>query len=311
MLDFIFFIISLLAVIKSADYAIRYSSFLAEGLKFSKYVIGFLLVAFISIIPEAFISISAAVQGVPAFGLGTLFGSNVADLTLVFAVVVFIASDHIKIESKIITNSLPYILIMFMPILFGLNGHYSRIEGLALVLIGISFYYLVLRREEKISIFDRTSFSWKHLLFLLISMFVLLLASNMTVKFGVALAGTFHINPVLVAMLFVGLGTTLPELFFSIRAVRNNHDSLAMGDILGTVVTDATILVGIVALINPFTFNQRIVYVTGMFMLVAAILLLFFMRTGKILTKKEGLFLLFYYLIFVLIEFMINSYFSP
>jgi cation:H+ antiporter len=111
-------------------------------------------------------------------------------------------------------------------------------------------------------------------------------------------------------MLFVGLGTTLPELFFSIRAVKNNHESLAMGDILGTVITDATIVVGILALINPFFFSQRIVYVTGMFMVVAAVMLLYLMRTGKVLTKKEGLFLLFYYLIFVLIEFTINNYFK-
>jgi len=268
-----------------------------------------LLVAFISIIPEAFISIASAMQGAPAFGLGTIFGSNVADLTLVFAIVAFVASDHIKVESKIIKNSLPYILIMSTPIIFGLNGHYSRIEGAVLVLIGVSFYYLVLRKEKRENIVEKRCFIWRHFLLLLISMVVLLFASNMTVKFGVSLANFLQINPVLVAMLFVGLGTTLPELFFSIKAVRNNHDSLAMGDILGTVITDATIIVGILALINPFIFDQKIIYVTGMFMIFAVILLLHFMKTGAVLTKKEGLFLLFYYLAFVLTEFSINNLF--
>ena len=147
-----------------------------------------------------------------------------------------------------------------------MDGYYSRIEGIVLIIVGALFYFLLLRREHSRKTTEKKTWSWADCLFLLASMTVLLLTSNLTVRFGVLLADSLHINPVLVAMLFVGVGTTLPELFFSIKAVRKNHASLAMGDILGTVITDAVIIVGILAMIKPFVFNQRIVYVTGIFM---------------------------------------------
>ena len=122
-------------VIKSADFAIHYSTRLAESFKLSKYIVGFLIVAVISILPETFISVTSALEGIPSFGLGTLFGSNVADLTLVFAIVVLFAGRSLKIESKIIKNRYLHIGIMSIPIILGLNGYFSRWEGLFLIIM--------------------------------------------------------------------------------------------------------------------------------------------------------------------------------
>lgn len=306
LISFILLILSLALVIKSADFAIHYSTRLAESFKLSKYIVGFLIVAVISILPEAFISITSALEGIPSFGLGTLFGSNVADLTLVFAMVVLFASRSLKIESKIIKNRYLHIGIMSVPILLGLNGYYSRWEGLFLIIIGLAFYYYILKNDGYDIDAPRERFKITDLLLLLASMGLLLLGSHLTVKFGVNFANGLHVSPVLIGMFVVGLGTTLPELLFSIRAAKRKHDGLALGDILGTVIADATVVVGIVALINPFAFNQRIVYITGLFMLFGTILLFHFMKTGKVLTKKEALLLILFYLLFVSAELLIS-----
>lgn len=310
MINIIPFVVFLFFVIKSADFAMRFASRIADGMKISKYVIGFILVAAISVLPEMFISIASAFQGMPAFGLGTLFGSNVADLTLVFAVIILLANSQIRVESKIIKNSWLYLCTLAVPIVLGLDGYYARGEGLIMILVGLLFYFDLLKKNPAKKIEGIRVFSWKDFFGLVLSMGVLLAASTMTVKFGVLLAHSLHINPVFVGMLFVGISTTFPEMFFSIKAVKNNHANLAIGDILGTVITDGAIIVGILAMIKPFFFNQRIVYVTAMFMLLAAALLLRFMQTGKTLTKKEGLFLLFFYLLFVLTEFAVSNYFN-
>ncbi|RJQ34371.1 hypothetical protein C4566_02145 [Candidatus Parcubacteria bacterium] len=89
--------------------------------------------------------------------------------------------------------------------------------------------------------------------------------------------------------------------------MKKDDDSLAIGDILGTVLADATVLVGIIALMNPFFFPQRIIYVTGVFMLLAAFMLSYFMKTGKTVSKKESLILLIFWAIFVLTEYSINK----
>lgn len=310
LLSFVLLIISLAVVIKSADLAIKYSTKLAESFHLSKYVVGFLIVSVISILPETFISITSAFEGIPAFGLGTLFGSNVADLTLVFVLVIFLSRRNLKIESKIIKNSFLYIGIMLIPILLGIDGFYSRLEGIVLILIGLLFYVFVLKKSNYDTKVDRQKFKPVYLFLLLLSMGALLLGSHLTVGYGVDLAKTLGVNPILIGMFVVALGTTLPEMLFSIRASRHHHDDLALGDILGTVIADATIVVGIVAVISPFVFNPRIVYITGIFMVLATILLFSFMKSGKVITKKEAFLLLLFYLLFVSTELLVDRFYQ-
>ncbi|NMB47848.1 sodium:calcium antiporter [Candidatus Kuenenbacteria bacterium] len=306
LLNFTLLIISLAVIIKSADLAIRYSSRLAEGLKLSRYLIGFLIVAVISILPETFVAITSAVEGIPAFGLGTLFGSNVADLTLVFVLVVLISGHNLKVESRVIKNRFFHIGAMMVPIVLGLDGHYSRAEGVVLITVGLCFYYFIFKKNKREGKAGKKEIKVSDVFKLLLSMAGLLLGAHFTVRYGVDLARGLSVSPVLIGMFVVGLGTTLPELLFSIKAARRAYDGLALGDILGTVVADATVVVGLVAMISPFAFNQRIIYISGVCMVFATVLLFHFMKTGKTLTKKEALLLLFFYFVFVTAELLIN-----
>ncbi len=305
-LSFILLLISLFVVIKSANFAIRYSIHLAESFNLPKYIIGFVVVAVISILPETFISITSAIEKIPSFGLGTLFGSNIADLTLIFALVLFLSRRKLKVESQLIKKRFLHIGAMFTPIILGLNGYYSRLDGVLLILVGLLFYYFILKKSIYAAKIDREKFKAKNLIFLLLSMGGLLLGSHFTLKYGVDFAHSLNINPILIGMLVVGLGTTLPELFFSIRAAKHHHDDLALGDILGTVVADATIVVGIMALISPFSFNLRIIYVTGLFMLSSTFILFYFMKSDRALSRKEAVGLFIFYILFVLTEFLVN-----
>jgi cation:H+ antiporter len=133
-------------------------------------------------------------------------------------------------------------------------------------------------------------------------MIVLLLGSHFAVVSTTNLASNLGITPIIIGMLILGLGATIPELLFSIKSVQNNDDSLAVGDILGTVLADGTIVVGILALISPFYFPIRIIYVTGVFMVIASFLLFYFMKSGKTLTKKESFILFIFWLLFILVE---------
>jgi len=295
-------LVSLWAVIKSAEYAVKYSSKLAQGLKLPKHVVGFLLVAMISALPEMLISVDSAFKGEPALGLGTLFGSNIIDLTLVFSLVVIISRRSINVQSKFIDTSFNYLVLLTLPIIFGLNGYYSRLEGALLVISGLGYYYSLLRKEK---IFDsgvERKISWKHLILFIASIIILLITANITATYGLNVAHGININPTVIGIFIIALGVALPELVFSIQAAKEDHDGMAIGDILGNVLTDATIVIGTVALICPFEFNKRIVYITGVFMLISAIILLYLMRTGKALARRESWILIIIYMLFVLVE---------
>lgn len=306
--DLFIFGIALFMVIKGATLATRYAARLAEGFHLSRYTIGFIIVAVVSILPETFIAISAALAGTPSFGLGTLFGSNVADLTLIFVVIVLFTGRSLKVEGKILKNHVIYPLILMLPLVLGLNGHFSRMEGLALIIAGGLFYFITLKNGgSSANISNSDDNKNRNFLMLLFSMAMLLVGSHFTVISATALANYLGVNPILIGMLIVGLGTTMPELFFSLKSAQKQDDSLAVGDILGTVLADATVVVGILALISPFSFPQKIIYVTGIFMVASSLILFNLMKTGRNITKKEAYLLLIFWLVFASVEFIINN----
>lgn len=306
------FAVSIFLIIKGATLSTKYSFKIAENFRLSKYVVGFVIVAVISIIPETLIAINTAIQGVPAMGLGTLFGSNIADLTLIFAVVVIYAGRSMKVESKILKENVMYPFFLLIPIVLGFDGFYSRWEGLGLIIAGIVFYFLSLRKNNErrvatVNIPTDNPNKKKNIFMLLFGLLLLLVGSHFVVLSSINIATTLKVSSVAIGMLAIGLGTTMPELFFCLSAVKKKHDALAIGDILGTVLADATIVIGILAFINPFAFPQKIIYVAGVFMVAASFLLFYFMRTGKSLSKKESYLLIFFWVLFVAIELVLNG----
>ncbi|HOO47897.1 MAG TPA: hypothetical protein PL034_00830 [Candidatus Paceibacterota bacterium] len=309
-LQILIFAVSIFLIIRGATLSTRFSGRIAKSFNLSNYVVGFLIVAVISIIPEAFVAINSVISGVPSMGLGTIFGSNIADLTLVFAIVVLVAGRSLKIESKILKSNLIYPFFFLIPIALGIDGAYNRGEGLCLIIAGIIFYYLAFHQsqegEEKKSKIKFDKKIKKDILYFVLSLLVLLVGSHFIVESGVKIAEYLTISPAVIGLFFVGLGTVIPELLFSISAVKKDQDSLAIGDLLGTVLADATILVGLIAFIKPFEFPIKIIYIAGIFMFAAAFMLYYLMRSGKILSKREGYLLILFWLIFVLMEVTIH-----
>ncbi len=301
------FLVALLMIARGATLATQYAGRIAQGLRLSKYTVGFLIIAVISILPETFVAINAALRDVPELGLGMLLGSNVADLTLIFALVVLLTGRSLRVEQKILKQHLLYPLILLVPIVLGLDGHFSRFEGAALILLGFIFYYLALKSEERSEELElRKKDRFMNILMLCLGLGALLAGSYFIVSSGSALGLAWGISPALIGLLVVALGTTMPELFFAVTSVKQHSDSLAVGDLLGVVLADATIVIGLIALLNPFDFPKTTIYIGGVFMVAASFILFNFMRSGKMVTKKEALSLIVFWITFVLVEFIVG-----
>lgn len=301
--------VSIFLIIKWAMLSTKYAVKFAENFQVSKFLVGLIIVAVISILPETFISINSVLSGVPELWLGTLFGSNVADLTLAFGIIVlFSGRKNIKIENKILKSNAIFPFFLLLPIILWLDGHYGRLEWLGLILIGVFFYYYAFKNgvNEAPAIREKGN-RLTNFLCLIGSISLLLVGAHFAVDSGVQIATTLGFSPVLIWILVIGLGTVIPELLFAFQAVKKYDDSLAVGDILGTVLADATIVVGIIAIIKPFYFPWKIIGITWAFMMMAAFITSYLMHTGKTLTKREGVFLILYWLTFVITEYFVNT----
>ena len=303
-------VIFLLVLIKGAGYSIKYSSRIAKAIKLPEFAVSFLIVAIISVLPETTISIISALNGSPQLGLGTLLGSNVMDLTFVFGIVALFSRGGIKVKSKILKDNFFYLILLLAPLVLGFDGNLSRIDGLILIVLGMIFFgkiYLQSRKfREKMDNTKKYPI-FKSLIFLVVSLVILLIGAFFTVKFSINFAHDSKIPEILIGITILALGTCLPELFFSIKAVRKNKDELALGDILGTVITDATIIMGIIALISPFSYNPIDMFMTGGVMFLVGALATLFMRTDKSINKIEGLVLILFYVLFVFAEFFVSN----
>lgn len=298
-------ILGCIVLIKSAEYAVKAASHLARFMRLTEFVTSFILVAFVSSLPEGFISIISALQKQPSIGLGTLLGGNIADLTLILGLVT-LAGHPIRIHSSIVKKDLYFIALIMLPIILGLNGTLSRLDGIILLASGIIFMIVLLKERTHFhKPFENKDHWLKNLAIFTISVALMLLSAHFIVKSTTGIATMLGISQLIIALVLIALGTTLPEFVFSLQSIRKGHSELAIGDLLGTVVVDACIIMGIMAIITPITINLYALSIVGVFTLFAAVFAVLFMRTDSMLTKNEALALILFYIAFVAVQILL------
>ena len=136
-------------------------------------------------------------------------------------------------------------------------------------------------------------------LLLVASQVIIDTANFFTLAFGTSLA--------MVGILIIGLGNCFPEVYFSIVSAREGRSWMILGDLMGSVIMCSTLILGIIALIKPFEIvDFSPFFIVRIFTVAAAIFSIFIIRTGKKITKKEGLFLIFLYILFLFTEILLK-----
>ncbi len=297
------FVISAIVMVRAGSYAVRFISNIAKADRISMFLTSFLLIGVVSSFPEASISIVSVVKGVSSLGFGTLLGGNIADLSLVLGIIA-VAAGSIRIHSKEFAHEFWLVGLVMLPVLFSLDGTVSRLEGFALVAACFMFVFGLLREGHVLSKLAHhpKGTVLKNLALFVASSAVVLVAANFVVKYAQDLGASFNIPLPLVGLIFVGVITTLPELMFSLSSLKNHIDGLALGDIFGTVIIDATLLVGIIALIRPIHIVGINLTNLAVFSALTVSATIFFLKPGKVFTRKEGVLLILLYVIFVATE---------
>ncbi|MBI4146267.1 sodium:calcium antiporter [Candidatus Woesearchaeota archaeon] len=300
--EVIVFLVGCIVLVKSSDYAVRSIAHIARSLRMTEFVTSFIMVALVSALPETFISIIAAIKGDPSIGIGTLLGSNIADLTLILGLVA-LAGHPLTVHSSIIKKDMYFVGLTTLPIILGLDGTLGRIDAAILLISGITFMIVLLSEREYFhkSYKDGNHFIKNTLIFIL-SAALMLAAATAIVTSSHTLAINIGIPAMIIGLVLIALGTTLPEFTFSLQSIRKGHSSLAIGDLLGVVVVDATIITGITALIQPVTLNLFLLSIVGVFTAIAAVFALMFMRTDETINKNEAITLILFYIAFVVVQ---------
>lgn len=309
------FILSCFVLVFAGGLLVRSLSKLAAFLRMSEFILAFVLMAFSTSIPEIFVGISSALENTPALALGTVIGSNIADLTLVAGVAALLGRG-LKIHSKRIRKDAYWMIgIAVLPVvLMAIGQSLSRLD--AAILLAVLLLYvrrlIIHKKRYKAPFKENQTSRWAvlgYFVLFVVSLPLLFFTARYVVNSGSALALGLSLPAIFVGLFFIAIGTSLPELIFQSRAVLRGNSDLALGDLIGSVVINSTLVLSIVAFITPITANVFLFITSSFFMLLMCFLFAVFLESGKGITWKEGLVLLFMYVLFLIVELNLKSFY--
>jgi len=117
------------------------------------------------------------------------------------------------------------------------------------------------------------------------------------------ISGDLGLPLALVGIIIIGLGNSIPELYFAVASARRSETQMILGDLMGAIIIPATLVLGVVALIRPIVSADFSMFaVARYFLAAAAAIFYFFVRTDQKVTKREALMLLLIYIAFLITE---------
>lgn len=295
--------VGLALVILSADEAIKRLLSLARFLRLSEFVISFVLAGVIAILPELSIGVLAAAQGTSSLGYGVILGANVADLTLVIGVVVLL-SGNVHLDKTIIKNMRLSFAAVILPVVLFFDGEISRLDGVILIAAFVLYVFYLLKSKHNGGSFvgkrPRKQFTID-LSVLLGSLALLFVGGTLITDNSQTLSVALGL-PLFIVGLVVAVGTCLPEMAFAIRSCNQMHCGLGLGNILGNVLADSLLTIGIIALIQPIKPDLFMPpLLTGVVMAISALVVFVLSRDG-VLDRRDGLLLVLIYALFIVVQ---------
>jgi len=281
---------------------------LSQYLRVPEFVTSFVIVGIAAILPEFVIGIVSAFQHASTFGLGVVWGSNVADLTLVIGVIVLLAGD-LRLSESTLKYTKRFLLIAGLPVLFFIDGEISRLDGVFLLLAFLIYVVAMLWAKPIRRALDEKKVKMRFaidipILFGVLA--VLLIGASVVTTSSQEISALLGL-PLFIVGVVVAAGTCLPELSFGIDAARRMHGDLVFGPILGCVLADAMLTTGLIAVIEPIRPpHYAAVLSNGLLMFLSAMIVTVLFRKGR-LGRKEGIILAMFYLVFLVIQFSIEN----
>lgn len=311
----ILLIIGFIVIIKSSNVLVDSAVSIAYRMHIPKMVVALTIVAFGTCIPEVAISFKSIFTGNGGMALANVMGSCVVNVLLIVGLACLI--KPIKIKRDTIKKQLPILLIITIGLvtlivdkifLSKLNS-LGRVDGFALLLLfGIFIYYISKVTRKNRELLKEKAIKYPlipAIIYLIISLYFILLSSDMIVNSSIMVASNLGISQKVVTLVVIVIGSSLPELVMTITAARKNEFEMAIGNIIGTNIFNIGVVLGLPLTIYGYLPISSFNIIDIVFFFLSSFILFFFARSEKKLSRVEGLamlsmFLMYYtYILFI------------
>ena len=288
-LNILFLALGFVFLAKGADFFVDGASSIAKRFKIPQLVIGLTIVAMGTSMPEAAVSIKAAISGNADISIGNVVGSNILNILIILGVssVIFpliVKKSTLKVDIPIVIGATGVLFVL------GLLGKVYFWGGL-IMLIGFGLYltYLFIgakknKDEDETEIRDMPI--WKSIIFVILGIALIIFGSEFAVETATNLAKMAGWSDAFIGLTIVALGTSLPELFTSVMAAIKKNPDIAIGNVVGSNIFNILFILGITSLIIPINFAPSFLIDTAISLACAILLLVLSIKGGKL--KRWG-----------------------
>ena len=277
LLQVILLTIGFVLLMKGADFFVDGAAGIADRLGIPQLVVGLTIVAMGTSLPEASVSIVAAIRGSAEITIGNVVGSNILNVLIILGLSAAIRS--MPVQESTVRYEIPF-TILVTAVLAGLgltDNMVGRVDGAVLWALMVVYLVYLLKMAKKGTNDSENSEKQVRPVWMLIVMIILggamiLAGSDVTVDAATKLARAFGMSERFIGLTIVALGTSLPELVTSVVASRKGNADIAIGNIVGSNIFNILFVVGTTAVITPVVYSND--FLADSIMAIATMILL-------------------------------------
>lgn len=292
-------VLSFALLAKCADYLVEGAIDIAHYLRAPPILIGIVIVGIGTTAPELAVSVTAALKGAPEVALGNAVGSVIYDDGVALPMAALFATAAIAIDRVVLRSAAIFLITVDLVAWYmAADGTLARVEGGALV--GLFVLYLIYsfweqKRRPHVEIDEEETAPrslWLVALLFSGGLAGVVVSSHFIVAATPVVAKALGLPDVVIGLVVVALGTSIPEIATCIVAARKGQGALAVGNILGADILNICWIAGASALANPLVVPPDVVRFMFPWMLAIVLAMLGLMRYGYELNRWKGLVLL-------------------
>ncbi|MHA1377197.1 MAG: sodium:calcium antiporter [Candidatus Helarchaeota archaeon] len=288
-------------IIYASDKAVENTILITCSLGVPSVLIGLTFVSLGTDLPEIINSIMSSAIGHGNIALGDSVGSVLTQLTLVLGLLPILGRSFKVVKKEILIMGGCLNLALIITVSMVEKGYFTWINGLLLMISWPIFLLLtdVVVDKEKLSetcidpnIHQNSHRKIRYIIFAVLGFAGVAIGVSMIIQGVLELSRIFNIPDFLISFFMVSIGTSLPELVVDIGAIRKGQTEIAVGDVIGSCIIDASFAIGIGQFLFPNAVSADLIVPSILYIIIAATAVIFILCYRETIDKKAGVVLI-------------------
>lgn len=317
------FALGLVFLIFGGNWFVDGATGIAKRYHIPELLIGATVVSIGTTLPEVMVSATSAAKGIGAIAYGNAIGSIICNTALIAAITIAVKPSEVGKKELIRPVIFFFTAAAIYAAIAYITGYFSRITGIILLLIFVIYMVTTVREalsgdksvtESEAEDDDAPSGNlFMDLLRIVAGAALITVGANFLVDNGTIIATALGVPTSVIALTFVALGTSLPELVTAVTSLIKGHGALSLGNVIGANLFNLVLVSGVSMTINPFHIpvektiagmNASLVVDTPVMLGVMLILTVPSIIRGK-LSRIQGILLLAIYFGYIVFQFLL------